>query len=105
MYYMDNSNASAYEAQDRYYFGSEQIVAPITPPSNPKTGLAAKRVWFPPGTCINFFTVVQAAGGKARNVAVSLEDIPEYAKAGAVIPLATTVTPAEPYIVIIHPFS
>ncbi len=94
MYYAhsgDNSNALAFEAQDQYYFGSELIVAPITAPSDPKTGIATKRVWFPAGTWTNFFTGEQVAGGKMRDVKVSLEDIPVYAKAGAIVPFAPKV--------------
>lgn len=91
MYYAhsgDNSNASAYEAQDQYFFGSELIVAPITAPSDPKTGLASKRVWFPAGTWFNFFTGEQFAGRKWHEVKAALEDIPVFAKAGAIVPLA-----------------
>ena len=90
MYY-GNSTASAYEAQDQYFFGSELLVAPITTPADPKTGFASKRVWFPPGAWTNFFTGEQVAGGKMREVKAALEDIPVYAKAGAIIPLAPQV--------------
>ena len=92
MYYGANSNAAAFEAKDQYYFGSELIVAPITAPSNPKTGSATKRVWFPPGAWTNFFTGGQVTGGQWRDVTAALEDIPVYAKAGAIIPLAPKVT-------------
>lgn len=90
MYY-GNSTTEAYEAQDQYYFGSELIAAPITAPSDRKTGLAVKRVWFPPGAWTNFFTGEQVSGGKTREIEASLEDIPVYAKAGAIIPLAPKV--------------
>jgi alpha-glucosidase (family GH31 glycosyl hydrolase) len=91
MYFGENSNASAYEAQDQYFFGSELIVAPITTPADPKTGFASKRVWLPPGAWRNFFTGEQVAGGKMREVKAALEDIPVYAKAGAIVPLAPKV--------------
>ena len=92
MYYGDNSNASAFKAQDQYYFGSELIAAPVIAPSDPKTGFAVKRVWFPPGVWTNFFTGEQVAGGEWRDVHAGLEDIPVYAKAGAIIPLAPKVS-------------
>jgi alpha-glucosidase (family GH31 glycosyl hydrolase) len=91
MYYGDMTDASAFEAQDQYYFGSELIVAPITAPADPKTGLATKRIWFPPGAWRDFFTGEQVPGGKTREVKASLEDIPVYAKAGAIVPLAPKV--------------
>jgi len=95
MYYShsaDNSNASAFEAQDQYYFGSELIVAPITVPSDLKTGLATKRVWFPPGTWSNFFTGKSFNGNQWHEVKATLEDIPVFAKAGAIVPLAPKVS-------------
>ena len=88
MYYLDNSNASAFEAQDQYFFGSELIVAPITAPSDPKTGLASTRVWLPSGTWFNFFTGESFDGNQWHEVKATLEDIPVFAKAGAIIPLA-----------------
>jgi alpha-glucosidase (family GH31 glycosyl hydrolase) len=91
MYYGDMSDPSAFEAQDQYYFGSELIVAPIVAPADPKTGLATKQVWFPAGTWTNFFTGEQVVGGKMRDVKATLEDIPVFAKAGAIIPLAPKV--------------
>jgi len=88
MYYADNSNASAFEAQDQYFFGSELIVAPIIVPSDPKTGLATKQVWFPSGTWFNFFTCEQYQGDQWYEISATLEDIPVFAKAGAIVPLA-----------------
>ena len=88
MYYADNSNASAFEAQDQYFFGSELIVAPIIAPSDSKTGLATKQVWFPSGTWFNFFTCEQYQGDQWYEISATLEDIPVFAKAGAIVPLA-----------------
>ena len=87
MYY-GNSATADYEAQDQYYFGSELLVAPITAPSDAKTGFAVKEVWFPPGTWTNFFTGQQVKGGRTRQVKAALEEIPVYARAGAIVPLA-----------------
>jgi len=91
MYYLENSNASAFEAQDQYFFGSELIVAPIIAPSDPKTGFASRRVWLPPGTWTNFFTGESFTGGKWIEAKAALEDIPVYAKAGAIVPLAPKI--------------
>jgi alpha-glucosidase (family GH31 glycosyl hydrolase) len=91
MYYVENSNPSAFEAQDQYFFGSELIVAPITAPADPKTGLTAKRVWLPSGAWFNFFTGESFKGNQWHKVKAALEDIPVYAKAGAIVPLAPKV--------------
>ena len=91
MYYADNSNASAFEAQDQYFFGSELLAAPITTPSDPKTGFAAKKLWLPSGTWFNLFNGQKYAGDQWHEVKAALEDIPVYAKAGAIVPLAPKV--------------
>ena len=91
MYYGNMEDASAFEAKDQYFFGSELLVAPILKPSNPKTGLAKREVWFPAGTWFNFFTGEKMAGGGWREITATLEDIPVFAKAGAIVPLAPRV--------------
>jgi alpha-glucosidase (family GH31 glycosyl hydrolase) len=91
MYYGDNSNAAAYDAPDQYFFGSELIAAPVTHPADARSGVATKRVWLPSGTWTNFFTGESFTGGKWIEVKAALEDIPVFAKAGAIVPLAPTV--------------
>jgi alpha-glucosidase (family GH31 glycosyl hydrolase) len=91
MYYGSMENASAFEAKDQYFFGSELLAAPILTPSRPDTGIAVKRVWFPAGNWFSFFSGEQVASGKWIEIKAALEDIPVYAKAGAIIPLAPKV--------------
>jgi alpha-glucosidase (family GH31 glycosyl hydrolase) len=88
MYYGNMEDASAVEAKDQYFFGSELLVAPILKPSDPKTGVAKRKVWFPAGTWFNLFTGEKMAGGGWREITATLEDIPVFAKAGAIVPLA-----------------
>jgi alpha-glucosidase (family GH31 glycosyl hydrolase) len=88
MYYGNMEDTSAFEAKDQYFFGSEILVAPILKPSDPKTGLAKRKVWFPAGTWFNFFTGERFSGGEWHVISATLEDIPVFAKAGAIIPLA-----------------
>lgn len=92
MYYGNMEDASAFEAQDQYFFGSELVVAPITERAHPKTGLATKKVWLPPGRWFNYFSGEEFAGGRWHEVSADLEDIPVYAKAGAIVPLASSPT-------------
>jgi alpha-glucosidase (family GH31 glycosyl hydrolase) len=84
-------DAATFEAQDQYFFGSELIVAPITHPSDARSGFATHRVWLPPGTWYNFFTGERFDGGQWHDITAALEDIPVYAKAGAIVPLAPNV--------------
>ena len=90
MYYGDFSDA-AFEAQNQYFFGSELIAAPIIAPADRTSGLATKRVWLPAGTWFNFFTAKSFKGGRWHEVKAALEDIPVFAKAGAIVPLAPKV--------------
>jgi alpha-glucosidase (family GH31 glycosyl hydrolase) len=92
MYYGNMGDKSAFAAKDQYFFGSELLVAPITKPVNSKTGLANKKVWFPPGRWFNFFTGEPVNGGQWHEIQASIEDIPVFARAGAIIPLAPPPT-------------
>jgi hypothetical protein len=47
-----------------------------------------KKVWFPAGNWFNFFTGMRIHGGQWQKIQATLEDIPVYAKEGAIVPLA-----------------
>jgi len=91
MYYGNWEEPAAFEAKGQYYFGTELIAAPVTEPANSKTGIAVKRVWLPSGDWYNFFTGQRFAGGQWHEITAGLEDIPVFAKAGAIVPLAPKV--------------
>ncbi len=91
MYYGNMDEPQAYAAKDQYFFGSELIAAPVIEPANPETNLVQKRIWFPQGTWTNFFTGVKFTGNQWHSISADLEDIPVYAKPGAIIPLAPMV--------------
>jgi alpha-glucosidase (family GH31 glycosyl hydrolase) len=88
MYYGDMDSADAFRAKDQYFFGTELLVAPVVTPVDPETGLASQRIWFPPGNWFNFFTGERITGGRWRRILSRLEDIPVFARAGAIVPLA-----------------
>jgi len=91
MYYGNMDSSEAFEAKDQYFFGSELLAAPVIKPVNARTGLATQKIWFPPGSWLNFFNGEQVSGGMWRTVKATLKDIPVYAKAGAVVPRAPKV--------------
>jgi alpha-glucosidase (family GH31 glycosyl hydrolase) len=91
MYYGNMDSAEAFEAEDQYFFGSELLAAPVLKPVSARTGLATQKVWFPAGSWFNFFTGEQFQGGRWHTVKAALEDIPVFAKAGAIVPLAPKV--------------
>jgi len=91
MYYGNMDSPEAFRAKDQYFFGTELLAAPVVKPVDAETGYATQRIWFPPGSWFNFFSGERIAGGAWRRVKARLEDIPVFAKAGAIVPLAPRV--------------
>ncbi len=91
MYYGNMDSVEAFKAKDQYFFGSELLAAPVIKPVNEKTGLSKQKIWFPPGSWFNFFNGEQITGGRWHTVKAALDNIPVYAKAGAIVPLAPKI--------------
>jgi len=73
------NDQQAREAKDEYMFGPDLLVAPVT---NAGT---SRPVYLPAGDWVNYWTGLQATGGKTLVVDAPVETIPVYARAGAVI--------------------
>lgn len=86
MYYSHPHAEQAYRCPQQYWFGSELVAAPFTRPAEADTGLARQTLWLPPGDWFNFFTGERIAHGW-RTVYGDLDDIPVYARSGAIVPL------------------
>jgi alpha-glucosidase (family GH31 glycosyl hydrolase) len=86
MYYADNSE-QAFACPDQYLFGSELVAAPVVRPVRRSTGLASQKVWLPAGKWFHFFTGETFHGGARHTIQSTLEEIPVFARAGAIIPL------------------
>jgi alpha-glucosidase (family GH31 glycosyl hydrolase) len=92
VYYTDpNENSFVFTAYSTYWFGSELLVAPFTKPASTETGLSRQTVWLPEGDWIDFFTGERVQGGDWCKVYGVLDDIPVFAKTGAIVPLGTEV--------------
>ena len=128
MYYWNPEDDAAYNAPGQYWFGSELVVAPCTAPADPQVRLSRTRVWLPEagadnrrleqpaagyrnqlahGTWFNFFTGEPITGGKWQVVYGDLNDIPVFAKAGAIVPLGPKVGwggIANPEMLFVHVF-
>ena len=93
MYYSHPKCGAAYQVDNQYWFGSELIVAPITSPNETVTDLGSTKVWLPSGEWFDFMNGLHYAGmnGRAMEVYRPLEQMPIFAKAGAIIPMATHV--------------
>lgn len=88
MYFLHPEDISAYQCRKQYYFGSELVVAPFTQPIDPNTKFCRQVLWLPEGDWFNFFTGEYFKGGGWISIYGRLEDIPVFAKAGAIIPLS-----------------
>jgi hypothetical protein len=72
----------AYTFDRQYMLGDQLLVAPVASPGDP----AHKRVWFPPGEWVDLFTGEVHSGPSAQTLAVPLERMPIFARAGAIVP-------------------
>lgn len=91
MYYYNADEEKAYSFKNQYYFGSELLVSPYITKRNSSTNLSRKAVWLPEGEWLNFFTGEYYEGNKSIAVYGKLDDIPVFAKAGAIVPLNSNV--------------
>ncbi|WP_107498737.1 TIM-barrel domain-containing protein [Actinacidiphila yeochonensis] len=69
-----------------YLYGSDMLVAPVTTPGS----TATTSVWFPPGSqWTDWFTGRTYQGGTTQDVTTTLDTMPVFVKAGAVVPTRT----------------
>ncbi|MFN2170359.1 MAG: TIM-barrel domain-containing protein [Candidatus Promineifilaceae bacterium] len=98
MYHDHPTREAAYHCPDQYYFGSELIVAPFISQADEGTRLSRQTVWLPEGEWFDFFRSERYPGGATGAATLltgswhavygGLEDIPVFARAGAIVPLA-----------------
>lgn len=87
MYWEDPRRHEAYCCPSQYRLGTQLIAAPYTRPLDPETGLSRQVVWLPEGSWRNFFTGEYHEGDAWYARYGTLDDIPLFAKAGAILPL------------------
>jgi putative sterol carrier protein len=104
MYHESPAQEPAYVCPDQYLFGSELLVAPFTSPIDPDVRLSRQVVWLPAGEWFDFFSGVSYAGDGWHAVYGSLDAIPVFAKAGAIVPLAAGDGLSNPEQLVVHVF-
>lgn len=77
----------AYHCQDQYMFGSELLAAPFISRREADLELSKQIVWLPEGDWHHFFDGTFYAGSSWHALYGTLEDIPVFAKPGAIVPL------------------
>lgn len=75
----------AYKYEYEYFFGPNLLVAPIDRPA--EGGIAVKEVYLPPGIWYDFFSNRVYKGPRTLIYKAKLEEMPVFAKAGAIIPM------------------
>jgi alpha-D-xyloside xylohydrolase len=88
---------------DQYLFGPALLVNPVTEP-----GETSRHVYLPDAKWYGFWTGNGTQGGKAFEVAATLEHIPLFVRAGSILPLGPDVEyaaekPADPLELRIYP--
>jgi alpha-glucosidase (family GH31 glycosyl hydrolase) len=91
LYYDYSEREEAYHCPQQVAFGSELVAAPFTSPADRETGLSRQVVWLPPGDWYDFFSGRYFRGDGWYAIYGRLEDIPVFAKAGAIVPLGPKV--------------
>ena len=93
---------TACETFDEYLYGDAFLVCPVTEP-----GIKTKKVYLPEGIWYDYFTDEKYTGGQYIEVECTLDRIPLFVKAGAIIPTAKPMQyvdelPDEPYTVKVY---
>ena len=88
MYFAYPNEENAYHCPNQYLFGDQLLAAPFVSPHDPDTNLSRTSVWLPTGDWYNFFNGENYRGGRWVTVYGSLDDIPVFAKSGAIVPIA-----------------
>jgi len=107
-YYDYPEAAEAYQYPGQYLFGDALLVAPVTTALDPLHHLAKKAVWLPEGEWVEWSTGNRFKGPQAIERNYALEDVPVFAKAGAILPMQPQMKfsneqPVDPLILTIFP--
>jgi len=108
LYYDWPNEAPAYDARNEYMFGDEMLAAPVVAAADNVTRLASEKIWLPAGQWIEWPTGKHLDGPAQVDRNFSMDQIPIYLKAGAIVPmqppmLFTGQKPVDPLIVNVWP--
>ncbi|MGB8028165.1 MAG: TIM-barrel domain-containing protein [Terracidiphilus sp.] len=108
LYYDWPEEDAAYTSKNEYLFGDQMIVSPVTAPADKISGLAIEQVWLPKGEWIERPTDKHFAGPTTVERSFTIDQIPVYVRAGAIVPmqpamLHTGEKPVDPLIVNVWP--
>jgi alpha-glucosidase len=110
LYYDFPDAPEAYDSKNEYLFGDQMLVAPVVAPADKKSGLTAEKVWLPKGEWIEWPTGKHLTGPATVERSFSIDQIPVYLRAGAIVPMQppmryTGEKPVDPLIVNVWPLA
>ena len=110
LYYDWPEADAAYASKGEYVFGSQMLAAPVTEPGDAVSGLATEKIWLPEGEWIEWPTGKHFTGPISVDRSFSIDQIPVYLRAGAIVPmqpamLYTGQKPVDPLIVTVWPLA
>lgn len=91
MYHDYPEDEAAYFCPRQYLFGNNLVAAPFVTAADPDSGMSRQFIWLPPGSWYNFFTGEHYEGDACYALYGKLDDIPLFARAGAIIPIGPMV--------------
>jgi len=87
MYYSHPRDEQAYLFPDEYMFGDDMLVRPVTAPLGEDSLYTKVKLWLPQGDWYEWYTGSMISGGRMVERSYTLNEIPVFARAGAVIPM------------------
>ncbi len=110
MYYDHPRKAEAYQFKNQYMFGDDLLISPVVKPIGKDSLFTMQKIWLPEGDWIEWSSGTVLSGGKVVKRPYTLEEIPVYVKAGAIIPMQPKMKrigekPINPLILNIFPGS
>ena len=110
LYYDWPEEDAAYTSRNEYLFGDQMIVSPVTAPADKISGLTPEEVWLPKGDWIEWPTGKHLVGPTTVRRSFTIDQIPVYLRAGAIVPMQPTMLrtgekPVDPLIVNVWPLT
>jgi len=87
LYYDWPEAPEAYTSKGEYLFGDQMLAAPVVVPADKVSRLATEKIWLPRGEWIEWPTGRLFSGPTTVERSFSIEQIPVYLKAGAIVPM------------------
>lgn len=106
MYYFCPQEDAAWNMKNEYFFGTELVVCPITHKKDSVTNMGSAKLYLPEGEWFDFFNKYRYSGDRCITAYRKFNEMPVFAKAGAIIPMsaAETEPDANPEEIILNIF-